>query len=149
MDVFEYSAMIEETPVRSRVVEYHAGGEGDSDPLIAVCLTDMLSDGVSMVYSFFDPDLDRRSLGTFMILDQIAFAQEMGLPFVYLGYWVEGSDKMDYKSKFSAVEVFVDQDWYPINASEWRDKRQDWKVVESITDQVAQLSLPTRDVGRS
>ncbi len=63
----------------------------------------MLSDGLSMVYSFFDSDEASRSLGTFMILDHIARAREMGLPYVYLGYWVEGSRKMDYKGRFPAA----------------------------------------------
>ena len=68
--------------------------------MLAVALTDVLSDGLSMVYSFFEPDEGDRSLGTFMILDHIERAKRMGLPYVYLGYWVPGSRKMDYKGRF-------------------------------------------------
>ena len=63
-------------------------------------LTDVLSDGLSMVYSFFEPSEESRSLGTFMILDHITRAKRLGLPYVYLGYWIEGSKKMDYKGRF-------------------------------------------------
>ncbi len=84
MDVFEFAAMIEETPIRSRVIEY---SDRKTGALIAVCLTDVLDDGLSMVYSFFEPDLMRNSLGTHIILDHIAIAREAGLPYVYLGYW--------------------------------------------------------------
>ena len=69
MDVFEFAAMVEETPIRSRVVEYYSAPTRRSEDLVAVCLTDILSDGLSMVYSFFDPDLEALSLGSFMILD--------------------------------------------------------------------------------
>ena len=112
MDVHEFAAMIEETPVRSRVIEYHrprAGGHGRE--LVAVCLTDVLSDGLSMVYSFFEPDLAARSLGSYIILDHIALAREAGLPYVYLGYWVPGSPKMDYKKRFQPLEIFVEGRW--------------------------------------
>ena len=91
MDVFEFAAMIEETPIRSRVVEY--SNEHDNK-LLGVSLTDVLTDGLSMVYSFYAPGQERRSLGTYMILDHIKIAQEAALPYVYLGYWVPGSQKM-------------------------------------------------------
>ena len=100
MDVFEFAAMVEETPIRSRVIEYI---DRDSGALIATCLTDMLDDGLSMVYSFYEPDLARNSLGKWMILDHIEIAREAGLPYVYLGYWVPGSDKMGYKAEFNAM----------------------------------------------
>ena len=72
---------------------------------MGVSLTDVLSDGLSMVYSFYAPGQQRRSLGTYMILDHVEIAREAGLPYVYLGYWVPGSQKMGYKSKFSGLEV--------------------------------------------
>ena len=72
--------------------------------LIAVALTDVLGDGLSMVYSFFEPDESARSLGTYMVLDHIARAQQIGLAYVYLGYWVRGSGKMDYKGRFLPQE---------------------------------------------
>mgnify|MGYP000235024530 CR=1 FL=1 len=109
MDVFEFAAMIEETPIRSRVVEYAL-----TDELIAVGLTDVLADGLSMVYSFFDPDLERHSLGTYLILDHIRIAQEANLPYVDLGYWVPGSQKMSYRSNFAALEIYTGGQSQPV-----------------------------------
>ena len=106
MDIFEFAAMIEETPIRSRVIEYAVPAEFGPKSLAAVCLTDVLDDGLSMVYSFFDPDRAGDSLGTYVILDHIRIAREAGLPYVYLGYWVPGSPKMGYKAKFTALEVY-------------------------------------------
>jgi len=83
MDVFEFAAMIEETPIRSRVIEYI---DTTTKTLVAVCLTDVLQDGLSMVYSFFDPDYESSSLGTFIILDHVEIARSGDLPYVYLGY---------------------------------------------------------------
>ena len=74
-------------------------------------LTDVLSDGLSMVYSFYDPDHAERSLGTFMILDHVARARQMGLAYAYLGYWVEGSPKMDYKRRFLPQERLLPDKW--------------------------------------
>jgi arginine-tRNA-protein transferase len=78
---------------------------------VAVALIDVLADGLSMVYSYFDPDQAARSLGTVMILDQIARAKKMGLPYVYLGYWVRSSKKMDYKSRFLPQERLMPSGW--------------------------------------
>lgn len=111
MDVFDFAAMIEETPVRTRVVEYRDPQADGPDPLVGAALTDILADGLSMVYSFFDPAYSRRSLGAFMILDHIAMAQAMGLPYVYLGYWVEGSRKMAYKARFQPLEGLIEGEW--------------------------------------
>jgi len=139
MDVYEFAAMIEETPIRSRVVEYSEDGE-----LVGVSLTDVLEDGVSMVYSFYEPDLQPRSLGTYMILDHIRIAQESGLPYVYLGYWVPGSQKMGYKAKFSALEVYVGGRWQKVQ------KPEDYKAelhplsTDPIAEQVANIHLPDR-----
>ena len=74
-------------------------------------LVDILDDGISMVYSVFDPEMKERSLGTYMITDHNDLASEMKLKFVYLGYWVKGSSKMDYKKRFSPLEVFMDDKW--------------------------------------
>jgi arginine-tRNA-protein transferase len=79
--------------------------------LLAVALTDVLSDGLSMVYSFFDPDAGERSLGTLLIHDHIARANTMGLAYVYLGYWVPGSRKMDYKGRFLPQERLMPSGW--------------------------------------
>jgi len=142
MDISEFGAMIEETPVRSRVVEYwRATPEGNA--LAAVCLTDLLSDGVSMVYSFFDPDLSTDSLGTFIILDHVAIAREAGLPYVYLGYWVPGSAKMDYKSRFSPLEVFTQGQWRDLCDVDIRQAARLVSERAAVVDQVAAIELPS------
>jgi len=112
MGLFDYVAMVEETPVDTHIVEYRRHSARDSvGPLVACALTDVLRDGLSMVYSFFHPGDDVRSLGTHMILDHIRLAQLRGLPYVYLGYWVDGSDKMDYKSRFRPLEALTREGW--------------------------------------
>src|ERR1700742_4935993 len=110
MTVLDYAMMVEDSHVETKLVEYRGHGpdsritgRGTGD-LLAVALTDVLSDGLSMVYSFYDPEYRRRSLGTYMILDHIARARRMGLAYVYLGYWVHGSRKMDYKGRFLPQE---------------------------------------------
>jgi arginine-tRNA-protein transferase len=107
MGLFDYVAMVEETPVQTHIVEYRV----DDGTLVACALTDRLRDGLSMVYSFFHPGEDPRSLGTYMILDHVRSALTRGLDYVYLGYWVEGSDKMDYKSRFSPLEALTKEGW--------------------------------------
>ena len=112
MGLFDYVAMVEETPVDTQIVEYRRPGvNGAPGALIACALTDVLRDGVSMVYSFFHPGEDARSLGTFMILDHIRDAKSRGLPHVYLGYWVEGSEKMNYKTRFRPMEALMRDGW--------------------------------------
>lgn len=99
---FEY--MVEDTPVQSVLVEYRLRAD-PAGRLMAVALTDVMPDGLSMVYSFFDPEASRRGLGNFIILDHIAQTRAAGLPYVYLGYWVENSPKMAYKKLFQPLEV--------------------------------------------
>jgi leucyl-tRNA---protein transferase len=113
MTVLDYAMMVEDSHVETRIVEYRrrAAGKPVGSELIAVGLTDVLTDGLSMVYSFFEPDESARSLGTFMVLDHIARAQQMGLAYVYLGYWVRGSGKMDYKSRFLPQERLTPEGW--------------------------------------
>lgn len=116
MTVLDYAMMIEDSHVETRIVEYRReDGDGRSrrqaGPLYAAALTDVLSDGLSMVYSFFDPDHADRSLGTYVILDHIARARRMGLPYVYLGYWVNGSKKMDYKGRFLPQQRLMPEGW--------------------------------------
>lgn len=143
MDSHEFAAMIEETPVRSRVVEYHArAGAGRSRELAAVCLTDVLSDGVSMVYSFFDPDRAADSLGAFIILDHIAIAREAGLPYVYLGYWVPGSPKMDYKARYRPLEIFHDGRWIELGKADLGRLGRTSAERSAIGEQVSAIELP-------
>ncbi len=148
MDIFEFAAMIEETPIRSRVVEYH-DDDRDDDSLVAVCLTDVLDDGLSMVYSFYDPALANDSLGTYVILDHIEIAREAGLPYVYLGYWVPGSPKMGYKARFSAVEVYFGGEWQDIGNPDSYSSDTHPLSTDPIAEQVARISLPdTRPTGK-
>ena len=113
MDAFDFSAMVEDSPVRTHLIEYRLPSENDGEEgtLAAACVTDVLRDGLSLVYSFFDTRLSSRSLGRYVILDHIALAREAGLPFVYLGYWVKGSPKMDYKIEFQPSEILLDGGW--------------------------------------
>ena len=112
MSWLDYVAMVEDTAVRTHLIEYRlASADGGPGDLVGVCLTDLLSDGLSMVYSFFDPALEARSPGRFAILDHVRQAQAVGLPFVYLGYWVRGSQKMDYKAAFRPLEQLTRLGW--------------------------------------
>jgi arginyl-tRNA--protein-N-Asp/Glu arginylyltransferase len=104
MSFVDYEYMVEDTPVQSVLVEYRLRSHPDQ-PLVAVALTDVMRDGLSMVYSFYDPGLAHRSLGTFLILDHIAQVRSAGLRYVYLGYWVQNSPKMAYKAQFQPLEV--------------------------------------------
>ena len=110
MSVLDFSLMIEDSHVDTTLIEYRRRGPDTfingrgTGPLIATALTDILSDGLSMVYSFFDPELSDRSLGTYMILDHIQRAKKQGLPYLYFGYWINGSKKMDYKARFTPQE---------------------------------------------
>ena len=117
MSVLDYSMMVEDSHVDTQVIEYRRRGPDTAingrgqGPLVALCLTDALSDGLSMVYSFFDPGMTERSLGSLMILDHIERARTRGLPYLYLGYWVEGSPKMDYKARFRPQERLLPAGW--------------------------------------
>jgi leucyl-tRNA---protein transferase len=111
MTVLDYAMMVEDSHVETRIVEYRRAESHHAGELIAVALTDVLDDGLSMVYSFFEPDESARSLGTFMVLDHIARARRLGLAYVYLGYWVRGSGKMDYKSRFLPQERLMPEGW--------------------------------------
>jgi leucyl-tRNA---protein transferase len=144
MDIFEFAAMIEETPVKSRVIEYtrppRPGERGQ--PLIAVCLTDVFDDGLSMVYSFYDPGFAAQSLGTQIILDHIDIAREAGLPYVYLGYWVPGSRKMGYKAGFSGLEIYKGGRWQDIGDPADHRAELHPLSVDPIAEQVARIALP-------
>lgn len=119
MDAFDFAAMIEDSSVRTRLIEYrlptHDSDSSAPGRLVGACLTDLLADGLSLVYSFFDPEMSNRSLGQFIILDHVQIARSSGFPFVYLGYWVPGSEKMDYKKKFRPSEILDDSGWTELN----------------------------------
>jgi len=127
MDAFDFASMIDETPINSTVIEYTVEDpETGSQQLVAACLSDVLGDGLSMVYSFFDPSVGERGLGTYMILDHVRMAREMGQSHVYLGYWVAGSPKMDYKTNFRPFELCDGANWRRFESREeyhgWRSR---------------------------
>lgn len=151
MDIFEFAAMVEETPIKTRVIEYRCDGRdpaklatGD-DHLTAVCLTDVLDDGLSLVYSFYDPTLHEASLGTYMILDHVEIARAAGLPYIYLGYWVPGSRKMEYKARFSALEIYKGGVWQDIGDPADHVNEAHPLSVDPIVEQVARIALPQFD----
>jgi arginine-tRNA-protein transferase len=123
MTVLDYAMMVEDSHVETRIIEYRRRGDennsgtGRGNDLLAVALTDVLSDGLSMVYSFFEPSEESRSLGTYMILDHINRARRLGLPYVYLGYWIEGSKKMDYKGRFLPQQRLAPSGWMRVDGS--------------------------------
>ena len=103
----DFINMIINSPIDTALVNYY----DPDDRLVAAVLTDFQSDGLSAVYSFFDPALSRRSLGTFVILDLLRMAKKMILPWLYLGYYVEGSTKMAYKARYTPAEIFQNGGW--------------------------------------
>ncbi len=113
MDELDFADMVEQTPVNTYVVEYREPSDGDRPGrLVGACLTDHQADGLSMIYSFFEPDdAGRVGLGTYIILDHIARGARAGLPYVYLGYWVEGSARMQYKVRFRPIERLGPVGW--------------------------------------
>jgi arginine-tRNA-protein transferase len=115
----DYVAMVEDTAVRTHLIEYRLpspdGGPGD---LVACVLVDILGDGLSLVYSFYEPAMTRRSLGSFVILDHVVQARAAELGYVYLGYWVPGSPKMDYKARYRPIEVLKPGGWVRMNDGE-------------------------------
>lgn len=113
----EYQAMVNDSPVQTVIFEYRLGIE-DNAPLVAVSLTDILRDGFSMVYTFFDPEMTKRSFGTYLILDHIEHANTLGLPHTYLGYWIKGSPKMDYKRRYTPLEVLDGGQWRRLRGDE-------------------------------
>jgi len=106
-DPADYARACLESPVDTRLVTFRDPDER----LLAVAVTDFLSAGLSAMYTFFDPDAAKRSLGTYAVLWQIHHAREAGLPHVYLGYWIRESPKMAYKSRFRPAEVWNGGGW--------------------------------------
>lgn len=107
MSFYDYRAMVEDTPIETFITEFR-------DPaasLLGCCLIDRLADGLSAVYSFYEAETAFKSLGSFAILHLIAQAREMGLPYVYLGYWVAESRKMAYKTRFKPYEILAGGAW--------------------------------------
>lgn len=135
MDEVDFADMVEHTPVTTHIIEYREPSPDGLRPgrLVGACLTDRQGDGLSMIYSFYDPDHAARSgLGNFIILDHIRQAQQLGLPYVYLGYWVEGSDRMQYKVRYRPLEKLGRDGWQRMS-----DEEQE--------SQVARAAQPRRE----
>ena len=107
MTWFDYSSMINQSPIQSIILEYRSREKN----LKGVMIIDVQKDGLSLVYSFFDPLESKRSLGTFMILDSIKYCIELNKKYLYLGYLVKGNSKMQYKEKFKPSEVYINNSW--------------------------------------
>jgi arginine-tRNA-protein transferase len=115
----DYVAMVEDTAVRTHMVEYRSPStDGGPGRLEACALVDALADGLSLVYSFFDPAFARNSPGSFVIFDHVREAKRLVLPYLYLGYWVRGSAKMDYKARFSPLEILQPDGWRLLSAKD-------------------------------
>jgi len=117
----DYVAMVEDTTARTHIIEWRLRSQ-DHGPgeLVACAIVDVLADGLSLVYSFFDPAMSKSSPGVFVILDHIVQAQLTDIPYVYLGYWVGGSAKMDYKARFKPLEVLRFRGWTRLTDAERR-----------------------------
>lgn len=114
MGFYDYRSMVEDSPIETFLAEFR-----DQDGVLsAVCLTDRMNDGLSAVYSFYEPDLSQQSLGTYVILWLIEEARRLDLPYVYLGYWIAESRKMSYKARFSPLEAFGPGGWRPLAIGE-------------------------------
>jgi leucyl-tRNA---protein transferase len=116
MTVLDYAMMVEDSVVDTFITEYRSGAPSAArgkqrQPLVAAALCDRLSDGISMVYSFYEPEAARRGLGTYMILEHIEYARRVGVPYLYLGYWIQGSPKMSYKRRFQPQEQLTGNGW--------------------------------------
>ena len=116
MTVLDYAMMVEDSIVNTFLTEYRmrpADGIASTSagPLMALALCDRLSDGISMVYSYYDTEVPQRSLGSYMILEHIEYTRQLGLPYLYLGYWIEGSRKMNYKTRFTPQERLTGNGW--------------------------------------
>ncbi len=141
MNEAEFTSMIEETSVNTILCEYSIPGK-----VIATSLTDVIEDGLSMVYSFYEPDLAELSLGKYMILDHVKLAKEMNLPYLYLGYWVKGSKKMDYKSQYEPLEVFTNGHWSILKKNETITKEIGDCISSTEQQAPTTIYLPDSDI---
>ncbi len=114
MDYFDFQALIEETPVNTSIIDFY----DEHETLVGGCLVDTMEDGLSAVYSYFHPEYKKNSLGSYIILWLIERSRQLGLPYVYLGYWVKGSQKMAYKAKFQPLEYYSADGWLKFDERE-------------------------------
>ena len=141
MDETDFADMVEHTSVKSYVIEYREPGDGVvPGKLVGACLTDQQADGLSMIYSFYDPEHETRTgLGNFIILDHILRAARSGLPYVYLGYWVEGSARMQYKVRYRPLERLGREGW------ERFDPRDQASAIGRAASAPPRQSIPVLD----
>ncbi|WP_297804397.1 arginyltransferase [uncultured Brevundimonas sp.] len=112
----DFVTMVEDTNVRTHVAEYRLGPDhAEAGRLVAFTLVDLLSDGLSMVYSAYDPNLSKRSLGRYAVLDHLYQSSRINLPYLYLGYWVQGAKTMDYKAQYQPLEGLTLFGWQPLS----------------------------------
>ncbi len=137
MDEMDYADMVEHTPVSSCLIEYREPtADGSPGRLVGACLTDRQSDGLSMIYSFYDPDhTAREGLGNYIILDHIRRSQADALPYVYLGYWVEGSPRMQYKVRYRPLEKLTRDGWARLSAEEQSQLIADATKPRDVSDE--------------
>ncbi len=107
MNFSDYQSMVEDTPIDTMIVEFH----DQEGKFFGASLTDRLGDGLSGVYKFFEPSEPHRSAGTYIVLWHIERARELGLDYVYLGYWIAGCSKMSYKTRFRPIEALGPDGW--------------------------------------
>ena len=144
MNKVEFSSMIEETSVNTILCEYSIK-RNNSIKLVAASLTDIIEDGLSMVYSFYEPELRDLSLGKYMILDHVNLAKEMSLPYLYLGYWVAGSEKMAYKAQYEPLELFSNGKW-SLHERSNQTKLRDNRTLSNDKEVTNTIYLPTSNL---
>ena len=155
MDESDFADMVEQTPVRTYVIEYREPSvDGRPGKLVGACLSDQQSDGLSMIYSFFDVGPEaRKGLGTYIILDHIVRAARAGLPYVYLGYWVEGSTRMAYKTSFRPLERLGRDGWRRMDEADAGtaeiDRPSDAPLAQPTSDRRLASNLRRRDQHRA
>ncbi len=109
MNFDDYCKMFNPTGISTKIYEYYY-----QDELVGCVISDFLADALSMVYSFYANSFLKNSFGKYLIIDHFRLAKEISKSYVYLGYWVEGSNKMDYKNNFNSSEVLIDNEWITI-----------------------------------
>ena len=143
MEEMDFADMVEHTPVSSQIIEYREPSAiGETGRLVGACLTDRQADGLSMIYSFFDPEHGKWSgLGNYIILDHIRRAAQGGLPFVYLGYWVKGAGRMEYKVRYRPMDVLGPKGWRRMG-----DEEQDALIRSSVSSRKQEGAAADRDL---